>query len=422
MIIKNIKELARNDLRRDALEIVEAGYQAIKSEDIFKNHISLEDDQLSIGEQSFNLKKYNNIYVVGVGKGSDLAAKAIEDILTPDRIKAGFVIDTVSIKLQKIETLKGTHPLPSEQNIQATEKITNLLTEAKRDDLVLVIICGGGSALFCKPGGLTCLELQFISSFLLRQGASIQEINTVRKHVSLIHGGYLAQYAYPAEVVSLVISDVVGDDLNFIASGPTVMDKTSIEDAQKIINKYQLPKIDLVDTPKDPKYFKRVTNIILGSGSTAVDGMKQKAIELGYKPKIYSREIAGMANKVGPDLAKSIRPGEALLACGETQVIVKHPGKGGRNQDVVLSAIPDLPKNSVIISAASDGKDNIEVAGAIADSEISTKELKQHKLDPIDAVDKNNGYNVLHRLNDHLLIDRVTANVSDFMLGLGGKE
>lgn len=422
MIIKNIKELAKNDIRRDALEIVEAGYEAIKIEDIFRNKISLKADELSIEDKHFDLNKYNNIYVVGVGKGSDHAAKALEEILTPDRIKAGFVIDTVSIELQKIETLKGTHPLPSEQNIKATEKITNLLSNAKRDDLVLVIICGGGSSLFCKPGGLTCLELQFISSFLLRQGASIQEINTVRKHVSLIHGGYLAQYAYPAEVVSMVISDVVGDDLNFIASGPTVLDQTTTDDALAIINKYQLPKIDLVDTPKDPRYFKKVTNVILASGSTAVEGMKQKAIELGYKPKIYSREVAGMANKIGPELAEAIRPGVALLACGETQVVVKHPGKGGRNQDVVLSAIPKLPKNSVIISAASDGKDNVEVAGAIGDSEVSIKELKEHKLNAADAVEKNNGFDTLHKLNDHLQINRITANVSDFMLGLGGKQ
>lgn len=422
MIIKNFKALAKNSLRRDALEIVEAGYEAIKIEDVFKNNVTLENDELRIHDNTFNLKKYNNIYVVGVGKGSDLAAKALEDVLTPERIKAGFVIDTVDIRLKKIETLKGTHPLPSEQNIQATEKITDLLEQTKRDDLVLVIICGGGSSLFCKPGGLTCLELQFISSFLLRQGASIQEINTVRKHVSLIHGGYLAQYAYPSEVVSMVISDVVGDDLNFIASGPTVLDKTTIDDALEIINKYQLPKIDLVDTPKDPKYFKRVKNFILASGSTAVEGMRQKALELGYQPKIYSKEVAGMANKIGPDIAESIQPGVALLACGETQVVVKHPGKGGRNQDVVLSAIPKLPEQSVIVSAASDGKDNVDVAGAIADSGISQKNLRKLGLNAVEAVEKNNGFDTLHKLDDHLQIQRVTANVSDFMLGLGAKK
>ena len=421
-IIKNIDALAKNKIRSDALEIVEAGYEAIKIEDIYKSQISLNNDILRIQEQEFDLNKYNKIYVVGVGKGSDYAAKSIETILTPDRIEAGFVIDTVSIKLHKIKTLKGTHPLPSVDNIKATEQITNLLGKANRDDLVIVLICGGGSALFCKPDSLTCQELQFITNFLLHQGASIQEINTVRKHVSLIHGGYLAQYAYPAQVVSLVISDVVGDDLNFIASGPTVLDKTTIEDAQDIINKYQLPKIELVDTPKDPKYFKNVKNIILASGYTAVEGMKQKAIELGYKPKIFSRYLAGMANKIGPELAKAIKPGEALLACGETQVVVKHPGKGGRNQDVVLSAIPHLPKNSAIVSAASDGKDNVEVAGAIADSKISLDELKQHKLDPLEAVDKNCGFDALDKIHDHMQINRVTANVSDFMLGLGARE
>lgn len=421
-IIKNIDELAKNQIRRDALEIVEAGYEAIRIEDIYKNQISLKNEVLTVQDQQFELKKYNNIYVVGVGKGSDYAAKAIENILTPDRIKAGFVIDTVSIELKKIKTLKGTHPLPSEDNIKATEHITELLTKTNREDLVIVLICGGGSALFCKPDSLTCQELQFITDLLLHRGASIQEINTVRKHVSLIHGGYLAQYAYPAEVISLVISDVVGDDLNFIASGPTILDKTTKEDAQEIIGKYQLPKMDLIDTPKDPRYFKRVKNIILASGYTAVEGMKNKAIELGYKPKIFSRYLAGMANKIGPELAKAIKPGVALLACGETQVVVKHPGKGGRNQDVVLSAIPNLPKNSAIISAASDGKDNVEVAGAIADGDITIQELEQHKLDPLDAVENNCGFDTLDKIHDHMQIDRVTANVSDFMLGLGAKK
>ncbi len=422
MIIKNLEQLAKNKLRKDALEIVEAGYEAIEVENIYNTQISLKNDMLKIQNQTFNLKKYNNVYVVGVGKGSDHAAMALEKILTPNKIAAGFVIDTVSIKLKKITTLKGTHPLPSEQNIIATKKITDLLKRAKQDDLVIVIVCGGGSSLFCKPGGLTCLELQFISSFLLRAGASIQEINTVRKHVSLIHGGYLAKYAFPAEVVSLVISDVVGDDLNFIASGPTTLDKTTKEDAQKIINRYQLPNIELVDTPKDHKYFKKVTNIILASGSTAVEGMKTKAIKLGYKPKIFSTKIAGMANKIGPELASKAKPGIALLGCGETQVVVKHPGIGGRNQDVVLSAIPKLPINSVIISAASDGKDNVDVAGAIADSDISVKVLLDNKIDPIKSVQLNNGYDLLKSMNDHLHINKVTANVSDFMLVLGEKE
>ena len=145
---------------------------------------SLNNDILRIQEQEFDLNKYNKIYVVGVGKGSDYAAKSIETILTPDRIEAGFVIDTVSIKLQRIKTLKGTHPLPSVDNIKATEQITNLLGKAKRDDLVIVLICGGGSALFCKPDSLTCQELQFITNFLLHQGASIQEINTCLLYTS----------------------------------------------------------------------------------------------------------------------------------------------------------------------------------------------------------------------------------------------
>jgi glycerate-2-kinase len=296
-----------------------------------------------------------------------------------------------------------------------------LLERADKNDLVISIICGGGSALFCRPGALTCLELQFISSVLLRAGATIQEINTVRKHVSLIHGGYMAKYAYPATVLSLIISDVPGDDLQMVSSGPTVMDRTSKSDAERVAHQYGLPPIDMMETPKDQKYFKKVNNVLIACGAKTVDAMAVAARELGYLPRVYSRQMSGLAKDVGAAMAETVKPGEALLACGETEVIVTRPGMGGRNQDLVLSALPHLAPDAVVISAASDGKDNVPVAGAIADGDWSRRACARLKINPAAAVADNRSYKALHKLGDHLTIEKVTANISDFVLVLRGR-
>ncbi len=421
MIIKNLERLAKTPLRRDALEIAEAGYNAIAIESIFERNISFQDEVLTIAGQTFDLHDYKNVYVVGVGKGSALAAKQIEGILASRRIKSGIVIDITRRRLKKIRSLSGTHPLPSKKNIRATKKLVQLLKQSTADDLIIAIICGGGSALACQPGGLTCLELQFISSVLLRAGATIQEINTVRKHVSLFHGGHMAAYAYPSTVASLIISDVPGDDLSMVSSGPTTIDTTTRLQAQKIVKKYGLPNLQLLETPKNKKYFAKVHNILLANGKTTLEAMRAKAKQLGYKPRTYSSHLSGLANQVGPAMARSVKPGEALIACGETEVIVTNPGKGGRNQDLALSAITHLIPHSVIISAASDGKDNVPVAGAIADSVWSAAECHRKRINPDQAVEKNRSYRALRRLGDHLRIEKVTANVSDFMLVLRDK-
>lgn len=417
-----MNNLAKTPLRRDALEIIEAGYEAISIESIFRNAVKLHDNQLTIADQTFDLDEHEEVYVVGAGKGSALAAQQIERILGAGRISSGLVIDLTRHRLKKIRSLSGTHPLPSEKNIRATKKLVELLKRTRKNDLVIAIICGGGSALACQPGGLTCLELQFISSVLLRAGATIQEINTVRKHVSLFHGGRMAAYAYPSTVASLIISDVPGDDISMVSSGPTVLDKTTRLQAQRITKKYGLPNIQLLETPKDTKYFKKVHNILLANGKTTLDAMRHKARSLGYKPRTYDSHLNGLAKQVGPTLAKTVKPGEALIACGETEVVVTHPGKGGRNQDLVLSSIQHLPQHSAIISAASDGKDNVPVAGAIADSVWTVSQCRRKRIDPQAAVEKNRSYRALRRLGDHLQIKKVTANVSDFVLVLRDKQ
>jgi glycerate-2-kinase len=422
MIITNTKELATTQLRKDALEIIEAGYGSIRVSRIFDEQLQISGSELKVAGQSFPIGSFEHIYVIGFGKASAQAALEVERILTPERITSGFVIDIATAPLQKIVSLVGTHPLPSPQNVEATKKIIDLVSQATDRDLVLTIICGGGSSLLCQPDALSVEELQDIGHALLTAGATIQEINTVRKHTSLVQGGSLAKYAYPATVISLIISDVPGDDLSTIASGPTVLDPTTKEEAEQMAAKFGLPHLKLLETPKEPKYFEKVSNVIIASGSRVVDAMAKRATELGYKPNVYSRALSGLANETGPKLASAVQPGEALLACGETEVIVTKPGKGGRNQDVALSGLPHLSESSVIVSAASDGKDNIDVAGAICDGKASRSKAKQLNLDPTPAVTDNRSYQTLKELDDLMYVDKVTANISDFMLALRGPD
>ncbi|MBA3678669.1 DUF4147 domain-containing protein [Candidatus Saccharibacteria bacterium] len=423
MIIKNSRKLGNTDLRCDALRIAEAGYEALELKKLFQNDCIGYENTVCFRDNEFDLTHYKKIYIVGMGKGSASATQQLLTILPKRKVKGGVVIDITKKRLGKIKSYIGTHPLPSEKNILATSKAIEVLKQTTKDDLVITIICGGGSSLFCQPGkNTTCLDLQIVGDHLLKSGAKIQEMNTVRKHLSYIHGGNLAKYAYPATIVSLIISDVPGNDLEMIASGPTVMDTTSVHDAQKIATQYDLGNLNFVETPKDLKYFTKVHNIVLASGWTAIAAMREKAIELGYKPVVYSKALTGYASKVGPNLARAIKPGEALLACGETQVNVTHPGKGGRNQDVALSALPHLPKGSVIISAASDGKDNIPVAGAITDSAYTGHEIKQQHVDPTEAVALNQSYTTLEKVRGIFTIKRhITANVSDFIVLLSRK-
>lgn len=413
-VIKNFNSLATSRLRRDLLKIIEAGYESINVASLMSKSVLYHDGILKLNQQSYDLTKFNDVYIVGIGKGSAAACLQLEKVLGK-RIKKGYAIDITARQSKKIKVFVGTHPLPSKKNARATEKIVNLLAAAKDSDLILAVICGGGSSLFCRPAGLSCTDLQAIFDHLLKSGASIQQINTVRKHLSLIHGGYFAKYAYPATVATLVISDVPGDDLNFVASGPTVLDKTTKVEAKKIADRFGLRQLPFIETPKQQKYFENVSNLMIANGSVVVEAMAMRATKLGYKLRIYSTKVTGLAKEVGPTMAKAIRPGEALLACGETQVHVKRRGRGGRNQDLVLSAAAFLPTHSAIASAASDGKDNIPVAGAVIDNPSSVARLARKKIDPVAAVELNTSYKVLKYLKAHIFINKTTANISDFM-------
>ncbi len=415
MIIKNFKQLAISKERKIALQIIEAGLEAIQTPVVMKNFVTLKKNFLIVNRKRFNLKRFKNIYVIGGGKASHLMAQYLENLLG-NKITNGIVNSNVKFKLKRIHVIKAGHPTPNQDGAIGVQKMVNIASEATKDDLVICVISGGGSSLMTSGFGLSLEEKIKFNQILLKSGVKIQEFNIVRKHLNDIKGGVLAKYCYPATVISLIFSDVVGNDLSMIASGPTVLDKTTIKDAYKIIKKYKLPKIKLVETPKDPKLFKNVYNFCILDNSTALNAMQKKASQLNIKSKIISSKIAGEASLVGKVLTKFGKKGYILLGAGETTVTVHGNGKGGRNQELCLSALRYL-KNELIISIGSDGQDNSSHAGAIVD-DITKQKTKKLGLKINNYLYNNNSYNFFRKTKDFIYTGPTGTNVADLMLVL----
>ncbi len=424
-IIKNKKDLGTDGFREDALEILEAGYQAVVTEKILTEKIFLQKDILKIDNKKYNLKDYKKIFVIAVGKSANTSAKILEDILG-DRITEGIVLDVEKSKFKGLISKVGTHPLPSDQNIEATKSIIEVLKKARKDDLIISLISGGGSSLLCLPTeGVDCDYLKQITSTLMQKGATIGETNIIRKHLSKIKGGYFATLVSPAKLVSVLFSDVPGDDISMIASGPTVFDKTTKNDAQMILEAYSLGDLRspltsamsfLSETPKTEDSFKSVDNILLLTNIDALEAMETKAEELGYNAIIQSSDIQGEASRLARQLV-----GEEPLdkTCqifgGETTVQIKGTGKGGRNQEFVLSALNNLPKDVLVVAVASDGWDNTDVAGALVD-ENTIKEVNRQKISIEDYLVNNDSYEFFKKIGGHIKTGRTGINVADFYL------
>ena len=418
-MIKNFSELATTPNRELALKIIEAGLSAIDTENVISNSIKLENNILSIQDKSFDLNKFKKIKVVGFGKSSCMAALALEKVLG-DKITEGAVVGLEKVKTKYIETFAGTHPRPSEENMIAGNKIYEILKDSKVEDLIIVLASGGGSALLCY-GENEYKQGEKLYDAFLKTGGTISEMNTVRKHLSLLKGGGLAQIAYPATVVGLIFSDVPGDNFQDVASGPTYKDETTVADAEKIIKKNNLGDFILNETPKDDKYFENVHNLVLVSNKFAIDAMAKKAGGLGLEASIISTELYDEVDKA---LGKIFGVSSGVvLAAGEPSVFVpKNAGRGGRNLHMGLEAIKlNLIKDdSVFISFASDGMDNSDVAGAVVDKNTIEKAEKLN-LDVNDYSTRFDSYNFFQKTGDLIITGPTGANVSDLMILLKKK-
>lgn len=412
MIIKNFKRLATSRERKLALLIAEAGLQAIKTDNVIRKNVKLSYNTLKINGKNYNLNKYKRIFVIGAGKASYSTAKEIEKILGK-KITNGVVIDISPGKLKRIKVVRGDHPVTSKKNLIATKKMIDVVSNLNKEDIVICLISGGASALLSYPA-IPLSEMIRLNKRLLKCGADIKEMNSVRKHVSRVKGGNLAKIVYPAKLVSIIFSDVVGNDLSTIASGPTVKDNTSVNDAEKIIRKYKLGSVRLFETPKNTKYFRNVDNLLLLSNKVAVDAMAEKARRLGLDAMKYSTSIHGEARLVGKKIAGMVRLRTAFIAAGETTVTVRgHGGKGGRNQELVLSAIEHA--KGTMIAIGSDGMDNTDAAGAIIDRN-SAKKAARLKLNTKDYLKNNDSYHFFKKMRDLIFTGPTGSNVSDLIV------
>ena len=440
-------------LRHHARQIFQAGLQAVDPVEAIIRHVTLNGDVLCISDRQFNLKDYDRILVVGAGKAVAPMAKAVEDLLG-NRISDGVIVvkDEHGLPLKKIKICEASHPVPDERGVQGTEEILSLVETAGKRDLIICLISGGGSALLIAPAGDISLEdKQNATKLLLACGATIHEFNTVRKHLSRAKGGRLAQMAYPATVTSLILSDVVGDDLDVIASGPTVPDSSTFNDAEQILKGYGIwdqltPSVrnhiekgtsgQIEDTPNsNDVVFQQCSQVLVGTNLQALKAAGQEARKLGYRPLILSSKVEGEAREVArfyTAIAREIlssenplKPPACVLAGGETTVTITGEGRGGRNQEFALAAALTIAglDNVVVLSGGTDGTDGpTDAAGAIADGTTVARALEK-SLDPKDFLRRNDSYSLFQHLEDLLMTGPTRTNVMDiYMMLLGSPK
>ncbi|MFI5265348.1 MAG: glycerate kinase [Candidatus Levyibacteriota bacterium] len=420
--VKNSDTLATSPQRKIVLDLVEAAFTSIQPDHVMEHNFKIEGNILAISNQTFDLSQFNQVFLIGFGKGSAGISKIIETKLG-DKLTEGYVIDTNEETFSKIHFTKGSHPLPSTINAAFTQALLKKIAtlQLTEKDLVLVVICGGGSAMLVSPNKISLDQKIEVNKALLKSGATISEMNVVRKHLSEVKGGGLAAALFPAMVASLVFSDVPGNDLSVIASGPTQLDPTTVENAKEVISKYKLePEIPfaldaLHETPKDENIFKNVHNIIVLSNKTSLDAMQNKANELKISSNIFSDHFEHEAKNAGQELINQTKPNSILLAGGETTVHVTGSGAGGRNQEVVLGAVSSLDDKTIICSFDSDGWDNSKFAGAIGDSS-TRKKAQELQIDINVCLNNNSSLEFFEKTGDGIDTGRLPSNVSDLFI------
>ncbi|MGY5151992.1 MAG: glycerate kinase type-2 family protein [Candidatus Nitrosopumilus sp. bin_6a] len=380
MIIQNFDDLATTDKKKECLQILEAGFQAANPENIIAKFVT--PNEIKIKDKSFNLEKYSNIYSVAFGKAGDSMTRALNAIIP---IKSGIIVipkgSKSMIKGKKFQIFNSRHPKPDQTSVKAAKEVMKFVQNKRSDELIIFLVSGGGSSLLAIPDEITLDDKIHVTNVLLKSGATIQEFNCIRKHLSKIKGGKLVENM-KCHGVSLVMSDVEGDDLSSIASGTTYMDDTTYADALEIIDKYKIKwkipeevlrllenrmnqKQD--ETPKKAK----IENFVIANNDDCLKAMKEKAEEIGYTVDI--RHVFGDIKKVVTEILDKISTSKktCIIFGGEPTVKVLGKGMGGRNQELVLRLLKNTQKSKkiVIASAGTDGIDGNSVfAGAITEN------------------------------------------------------
>jgi glycerate 2-kinase len=400
-------------------------------------------DMVQVGDRAVDLSRIDRVFVFGCGKAGAAMALAVEDLLC-DRISAGFVVvkDGHLAATRAVVLAEAGHPVPDARGVQAARRLLELASGAAADDLVIVLVSGGGSALTPAPAAdVSLAEKQTVTRSLLAAGAAIGELNTVRKHLSRFKGGQLARAAAPALVVTLVLSDVIGDPVDVIASGPTAPDPTTFQEALNILRMRGLladapfsvrqrlqagARGEVLETPKprDP-IFGRVGHVIIGNNQLVVDAAVERARSLGYHSEVLTRELQGEARHMAQVLverARALEPPACLIAAGETTVTVRGRGRGGRCQEFALAAalIIEGDNSLTVLAAGTDGTDGpTDAAGAVVDGSTITRG-RQAGLDMQAALDDNDSYRVLRATGDLIVTGPTNTNLLDLYLVVRG--
>ena len=433
----------RDELRQDLQAIFQAALQAVDPGEAIRAHVRREGNQLRVADRTYDLSQYDALYLIGMGKAGAAMAIAVEKMLG-DRLRGGHVIVKYGHggPVTHATLHEADHPIPDEAGVQATRTLLDFVEGRGPRELVICLISGGGSALSPAPvGGITLAEKQEVTRQLLACGATIHEINALRKHISQIKGGQLARLASPATLITLVLSDVVGDSLDVIASGPTVPDTSTFTDCLEILRKYRL--FDTVPMairrhleagvsgaiPETPKpgdaVFSRTQTVIIGRNLQALEAASRQATALGYRPLILSsaiegetREVARVHAGIAREVLASGHPIAApacILSGGETTVTLRGQGKGGRNQEFALALALDINSMPGIaaLSAGTDGTDGpTDAAGAVVDWTTCTR-AEQHGLHPREALEHNDAYPFFECLGDLVITGPTQTNVMD---------
>ncbi len=429
-----------NKTNLNAQKMIHAALQAVDPYTLVKDHISLNGNILTVEDKKrFDLSRFKNIYILGAGKGAAPMAKAIEELLG-DRIAEGFV----SVKygygqnLKMIDIYESGHPLPDNNSLFAGRRVLEIADKAGKDDLAIVLISGGGSSLLeALVPSITLEDLTALNQSLLACGASIEEINTLRKELSLIKGGRLAHRIHPAQTLGLILSDIIGDPLSMIASGPTVIAEDDDISPDLILRKYDLFKkipekiVRILEkkSQKSANTVVKVDNFIIGNNLRALQAAEKVAAECGYRTLILSDRIEGESREVAKVFTAIIdsvqnnnlpyAPPFCLLAGGETTVTLNGTGKGGRNQETVLSALTALRKDKkpfYFCSIGTDGSDGpTDAAGAWID-ESSFDKAYNLDLNAVKYLKNNDSYHFFNKLGQLIKTCPTKTNVMDIMI------
>jgi len=450
--------LARSPRGEDVRAILAAGMDAVDPYAAVRRALTVEGGMLSAGGRRYDLASYQRVIAVGAGKAASPMGLALEDALG-ERLNGGFLVTKDGHlpergALRHITLREAGHPLPDERGVRAAAEMAALLRGLGANDLAVCLVSGGGSALLTSPAGeVTLDDLRALTGLLLRCGAEIGEINCLRKHLETLKGGGLARLAAPAAVLALVLSDVLGDPLDAIASGPAAPDSTTFADAWAVLERYGLVEAapervkvhlrrglrgEIADTPRPgDAAFARVNTVVVGSISLAASAAAVKARGLGYDTCLVTTELQGEARCAGETLAGLARkaaagpsredgeaPGEplprpaCLIAGGETTVTVRGEGRGGRNQELALGAVETLAglEDALLVSLATDGGDGpTDAAGAVVSGETLAR-ARALGLDPAEHLARNDAYTFFDALGDLLKTGPTRTNVNDLVV------